>query len=292
METPLLPLQGQYAPFGRVADITEWDHFRRLAPPLSVEECVQVKERLVLHGWPEPLYLWPWRGRKILLTGYEVFPLLRRHGYTFRVIEKPFGEVAQALMFVAKYYLARQHPNPLYSSYLRGLFYHEEKQGPGGDRRSEQAAAVRWMTAEALAEALHTKPRTIRRDAALRTAIDFIAEQGGAAVKALLFGLEMPLRRAGVMALAALPPAHLKQVVAAWVTTGRLPRGWRNGGQKATITLPRDPHRFAEVLLCRCGAKETAAFGQALAAVLAQASPRPGDGRGAEDGWVGVKCGE
>jgi hypothetical protein len=272
METLLLPLDGQSAPFGCAADITEWEHFRQLAPPLTAQERAQLEERLVLHGWPEPLYVWPWQGRKILLTGYEVFPLLRQRCFPFRVLEKLFRGYDQALMFLVKYYLARQHPNALYASYLRGLFYDDEKQAPGGDRRSGQARPAQGKTAEALAGALHTKPWTIRRDGALRTAIDTITDLCGAEVKARLFSPEMPLRRVGVMALAALPPADLKRVVAAWLATGRLPRGWRNGGQKATITLPRDPARFADVLLRRVGPEAAAACWRAVGAAL----DRPG----------------
>jgi hypothetical protein len=123
----------------RAADITLDDEFADLLPPLAPEERAQLESGLFVHGCREPLVVWRCQGRRILLTGYEQFRLLRVYDLPFRVLDKEFATRAEACLFIIKDQLARRNLSPLGVSYLRGLRYQAEKRPHGGDRRSPAA---------------------------------------------------------------------------------------------------------------------------------------------------------
>ena len=68
---------------GNAAAIVMDPVFAGLAPGPNREEMAHLHERLVLEGCREPLIIWPQAAvgsrpaRQVLVTGYDVFPLLR-----------------------------------------------------------------------------------------------------------------------------------------------------------------------------------------------------------------------
>src|SRR5207302_6982260 len=98
-------------------------------------------------GGREPLVVWPYRGLKILVAGYDVYPLVRMHRLPCRVVEKPFADRSQARSFRVKD-LLRRNLSPLWVSYLRGLRCLEQALPAGGDRRSARALSeAAWREA-------------------------------------------------------------------------------------------------------------------------------------------------
>ncbi len=193
---------------GRRGDLSEIvldAEFQALNLPLAPEEEVQIQRTFLVDGCREPLVVWRHRGRLVLLTGYAVFPLLKRHRVPFLVIEKEFAYRDDARLYIVKDLLAHKHLGELAMSYLRGLFYHKEKQPQGGDRKSADAVKG-WegarRTAAALGEMFGVSPRTIERDRALANAVETIAAECGEDIKARLLARGGPLRRAALLEFA------------------------------------------------------------------------------------------
>jgi hypothetical protein len=160
--------------WARAAEIVEDAELKRLVPPPGADEQKRIDERLVLDGPVEPLIVWAFRGRRILLVGYDRIALFKRHGQRFPIIEREFPGREEARLFIIKHCLARPNLTSLEISYLRGLRYNGEKAPHGGDRKTEKAAAElsgRLKSAEALAEIFCVSVATIRRDGALAAAV-------------------------------------------------------------------------------------------------------------------------
>jgi hypothetical protein len=240
--------------------------FANLLPGLLPDEQSQRELTVAQYGCTEPLLVWLRQGRRILLVGYEVLPLLRAHGKPIPVVERAFAGQDDARMFIIKHRLAGGHFSTLAISYLRGLRYHAEKQPHGGDRKSDAVPFPNHRSAEALAELFFVSPATIRRDGAIARAVDIVVENCGADTRPLLLARGAKLSCGDILALAKKPAERQRAVIGALALSGQRPRGWRADGAPASISLPREPRRLAEVLLRRQGR----AFGEAVAEHLAE----------------------
>lgn len=248
--------------------------FAALLPPAAADQAAQQSDLLAAGALPEPLVVWPCAGRLVLLTGYDCLPLLRRRGQPVPVVERPCADRAEAWMYVLRHHLARHYPGPLAASYLRGLRYARLRHPPGGDRRSPAArrGAAPGKTAEALAEVFHVSTKTIRRDGALAAAVESIAGHCGEDARGLLLAREGALSRAGVLALAQLPPAQQQAVLAGWRRQGRPPHGWRQAGSLVWLVFSGDIAALAAAVLRRLGPAQASELHAALGGLLGYAS--------------------
>jgi hypothetical protein len=79
-----------------------------------------------------------------------------------------------------------------------------------------------------------------------------------------------------LLALARLEPDQIKRLVWKWELAGKFPTALRNGGERKTITVPRELTAMAKALVARLGGKEAEALADLLGdAVRAQESPQP-----------------
>ncbi len=261
-----------------VADVFLDPEFQGLLPPPLADEQALLEEALLRDGCREPLLVWRWSDRRILLIGYELIPLLRLHHLAFPVVEHTFGSREAARLFVLKHQVARRGLTPLATSYLRGLCYRAAKHGHGGDRRSAGPRA--WprgpgKTAQALAEVFAVDAATICRDGAVAAAVEELVAHGGADVKPLLLGRQARLTRGQLLALAAEPPHRQRDLLFELRLHGRLPRSWRSQGACPTITLPRDPAALLAALRRR--------LGEAWLAVFCRLAQESLEGRGSDE---------
>jgi hypothetical protein len=272
MSINALSLETQAGRLGKADELLEDAEFRALQPFLSAEEQEQIANGY-LRGDPcEPLIVWPYHGRRILLTGYHLLPLLRRYGRPFREIEETFPDREAARRFLTRYLLARPYLPPLAMSYVRGVHYNQEKQArPGRPRKSAQRPGPYRgrKTAEALAENFGVTPKTIRADGIFATAVDRIAAICGLEIKRLLLSRNARLTRRRILAVARLKPGPLRRRMTDLRTTGKWLRSWSLGGKPAKITVPAEPRPLAQVLLRRWGREKTMAFDQILHEILA-----------------------
>lgn len=201
-------------------------------------------------GGNEPLIVWKWRGQRILLVGYRDFPFLRQSRRTYPVIERDFANREKAKLFIVKHHIARRVLTPLNLSYLRGLYYDEEKTPAGGDRRSADFQQVRTSTKslDAVAEIFSISRWMLKRDSKFAKAVNALAKNGGSGVIPLLLARESKLSRGRIMALAKKLPHEQRQILGPLQVGGRLPRFRRS--ESTTITVPREPEAMVQTL-CR-----------------------------------------
>jgi len=254
---------------GRTATIRLDAEFQELVAPLSAGEGEQKLAEFRLHGCQERLVVWPFEKKQVLLVGYEVFPILKEHRIPFRVVFKRLTNREEARMYFVKEMLGRLGPTSLHASYLRGVWYEEEKEQHGGDRSGATPRLGALRSGAALAERYAVSLATIRRDGELRRAVDELAAEVGAEAKAMILGRGSKLKRAGVLALAKMPAERQKEVIDTWRFQGQLPRGWRYGGPPPTMTVPREPSALVAKLAVRLTPGELATVADLLAKVIA-----------------------
>jgi hypothetical protein len=257
---------------GDAGAITLELRLRDLFPLPDPAEQKLIETRLECEGVREPLVVWRHRRNLVLVTGYEVFPYIKRHRLAFRIIEMDFPVIQDAQFFAVCDRLERWHLTPLHISYLRGLLYEEEKLPHGGDRKSPEARRFLegWgRSARALAERFGVKPGTIRRDGKIRAAVDSIAANCGEDVRPILLGWSSPFKRRAVLDLAGLGPHRQRAVMNHWRFRKVLPRRWREPSAPATITLPRAPKPMATQIHRRLGVTALRAVVDAAQELLA-----------------------
>jgi hypothetical protein len=239
--------------------------FQDLYPQLTADARQALTESLLLKGCREPLVVWPCQGRYILLTGYNVFPLLREKVIPFRVILEPLATREAARGFLIQHLLARNLTSLAWLRYMRGMRYLEEKQAHGGRRPriADDQVPLGRKTATALGQRFGVTASTILRDAAFAMAANRIADICGPDTKSWLLSVESGLSHARIEALAKLDPKGLKNRVFALRLTGKLPRRG-SGGETGTITLPRKRRLFARKLVERVGPEAAGEYAQAV----------------------------
>jgi hypothetical protein len=253
--------------WARPADVTLNPDFAGMLRPPTAEEKAHMEATLLRGSCPETFYVWALGQAKILLTGYRWYPLLKRWKTPFPVVLKEFSAPQEAYQFVVRTLMAEHTLGRLEVSYLRGLRYLAEKLPHGGDRRSAAArqAAGGGLTAEALAEAMGVGVRTLQADGELAHAVNVIVAHCGEVAKTLLLAPGSSLGRKAILRLAGKQPDYQRRMMLAWKINGKPPKELRRTGRKATITLPRDRQRFAQVLVRRVGPKAAMTYARSVA---------------------------
>ena len=119
------------------ADIIFDREFRDLVPPPPPEQQQRIVDRLFEENHREVLTVWCCGPRRILLLGYECFETLRLWRLPFTIEEREFTNREHARQFIVRRRLSQANLSPLEIAYLQGVLYHDERQAPGGDRRSQ-----------------------------------------------------------------------------------------------------------------------------------------------------------
>jgi hypothetical protein len=108
------------------------------------------------------------------------------------------------------------------------------------------------LTAKRIADEYKVGQATILRDAAFSAAVDAIASACGQGAKDVILARDSHITRHMVLLLAKMPADEQQKAIEQLIDGGKLPS--RSGeGNKATISLPREPKALAEKLIDRLG---------------------------------------
>ena len=266
----------------KIAEIALDPEFRDLVPHPAPEESAELAKAIFQDGMGEPLYIWNWKGRLILLIGYQLFPALATYRLTYPIIEKSFASRVEARQFILAYYLRHRMVTRMALSYYRGQRCLPDKLTQGGDRKSEAFRKTYGprMTLAALAEVYQVSRQTLCNDLAFARAVDVVAANGGEGIKRLILSRDTTLTRGRVLALAELEVEEQKRLLRDLAFTGQLPRSLGRSSQP-TITVPRKLGPMARTLLRRLGPKRTKRLGELLGQVLARLRKKQEGGKNA-----------
>jgi len=190
-----------------------------------------LSEALDQDGFPEPLVVWNFHGRKILLIGYRLLIGLRLHNSPYQVIEKHFAHRQQAREFIVRYFTVRGLPTLLALSALRGLFYLDVRQPRGGKTRG-QSIRTSTKSVEATAERLGVSRSTLLEDAKLARAVVALADVHGSSLYGQLLGADAKVSRGQILALAAAPEAEQIAALKHLRMFRRLPRATQDQSRR------------------------------------------------------------
>lgn len=161
--------------------------FQRLLLPLTSEEYAQLERNIIDFGCKSPLQLWD----GILIDGHNRYEICTKHGIKFNTEYLDLIDRKDAHDWIINNQLGRRNVTPEQASYLRGKRFNSEKNGHGGDRKSNHQYDGLIDTADKLADEYNVGRATIERDAKFAKAVDTIAENAGEdARRALVAKLE------------------------------------------------------------------------------------------------------
>ena len=258
-------------PSGEVVEIQIDSEFLEILPhqtPLELEQLDANIERD--RRCLEPLIVW--REQRMLLDGHSRMPILQKYDVAVEIewIDLPDRNAARE--WIINHQLGRRNLTKQQASYLRGLRYNAEKNGHGGDRRSNGSSghSDHLKTADKLADQYAVSPETIRRDGAFARDVDTIARNCGSEARAAILSKEVKIAETEVKELAALDAdkqlaaleqrlAHPKQK-----SSGRP----ANRQQTKSITIPAEPKAGAAALLDKLGTKVAGELHEALGSLL------------------------
>ncbi len=247
--------------------------FKGMMMPLTDHQRDQLEESLRREGCRDALVLW--KGKDILLDGYNRYEICTAFKFPFTVREIELADREAARAWIRQNQLGRRNLTPEGLSYIRGQHYNEEKQAQGGAHTSEgdgtkadqkQTEAGGEKTEDVLAAFYKVAAKTIRNDASFAKALDAIVVNGHEQFKIAVLKREVKITRGQVKKLGKMDATIQEKIVTEIMTSGAWPK--KKVTRKATsITLPRDPKAFAKKLLAR-GADYVQKVQEALAKAL------------------------
>ncbi|MBI1918884.1 MAG: hypothetical protein HYS12_29695 [Planctomycetes bacterium] len=245
--------------------------FRDLLPPPSPGEVADLERQILTEGCRDPLVTWTDAGRPFLIDGYTRLTICRRHRRPYALTTQELPDRKAVVDWMWAHHYGRRNFTPEAQSYARGRFFHAQRLGHGGDRRSGESKGQRVTlkgSAEAVAARFKVTRRTVFRDAAFAAALDRIAAVCGPAVRTKVLCRALLLTRGRAVLLAQKDEAQMRRLVADLLA-----------GKKVTLStvvqttvrlaLPRGkPAEQAEVLIERLGPKAAGRLSDALAGQL------------------------
>ena len=126
-----------------------------------------------------------WEEERTILDGHHRFAICQQYDipYPVHLLSLPDLDAAKAWMLTHQ--LGRRNLTPEQMSYLRGKQYAVEKRQHGGDRKSKgKSFPLHDSTAAQLAEHHKVTDRTIKNDAAFAEALDTLAADVRADIRA------------------------------------------------------------------------------------------------------------
>ena len=146
-----------------------------------------------------------WQEQRILLDGHNRYELCTKHNLPYRTVEISLPNIHAAKVRMIDNQLGRRNLTEGQMSYLRGERYKLEKQGHGGDRKSEEKSSSQndhsIKTAEKLSTQYKVSPKTIQRDASYASDINAIAAVADTQGARIVMETEGKLGRKEVKAL-------------------------------------------------------------------------------------------
>jgi len=158
------------------------EEFKQILPVLGEKELASIEKSILKYGCIEPLKLW----NGILLDGHNRLGVLTKHGLPVKTVSLELESREEAIIWIIDFQITRRNLNPVQLSYYRGLHYHTEKliitNKVGVNQFTEVEEqnvpqAKRPSTADRLGDYYNVSSMTIKRDAQVTNAINFIGEK-------------------------------------------------------------------------------------------------------------------
>jgi hypothetical protein len=246
------------------------DEFRNLVPSPAPETAAALKQALVNEGCTETLIAWAWKGRLILLIGYNVFPTLQYHAIPFPVHVERLQHRGEARLYIIDYFLKYRMLTPLAASYYRGLRCREDILPKGGDRKSVnfRKSVGSRKSAKALAEVYGKNVKTIYEDVRFAVALDALAMIGGDRIKPVILSQNSWGTRGRVIQLAQRSAEEQRRKLKELLFTRKMPDCEPDPDDfwEEKITLPRRSMALlAEKLLGKLELDEAVEFREGFA---------------------------
>lgn len=181
--------------------------FATLLPQSSVEERAALKDQMIAAGrCLEPYEVWEDHPNHWLLvdghTRNELNQDLHLPVKLVRLHARDREEVKRRILLKQ---FGRRNINPLTRAYIRGTLYDAEKcQGQRTDTSGQNVQKL--STGERLADAFKVNEKTIRRDAAFKSALDQLHGKAGNNFRNQVLSGELLLTRVAVEEIAAMNP--------------------------------------------------------------------------------------
>lgn len=148
------------------------DSFKKLIPPLTPDEYVQLEANCLADGIRDPLVVW----QGVLIDGHNRLAIANKHGLDYTVVEKEFEDENGVIDWMCANQLGRRNISNEQREYLIGVRYNTEKKRRGGDRKSKCQNDT-LITKEKLADEYNIAPRTVIRNAQFAEGIDKLTDE-------------------------------------------------------------------------------------------------------------------
>jgi len=144
------------------------EEFKKLIPPLSIEEYKQLERNIIIEGCRDALVVWD----EMILDGHNRYEICTKHNIEYRVHVMEFDTEDEALDWMDKNQLGRRNLTPDQMSMIRGRMYNRMKKAQGSNNQYVQDKSEKGQidtfqnTASILAKQHGVSEHTIRRDGA------------------------------------------------------------------------------------------------------------------------------
>ena len=169
-------------------DLEILPEFEEYIVPLQVDEYAQLEKNILEEGCREPLIVWPYNGKNILVDGHNRYKICNKHEIPFKIHKIDFKSIENAKKWIINNQLGRRNLTPDQMSYYRGLKYESIKKDKGGYTYVESKGQNDPSTAEIVAKEYKVSERTIKRDSQYARGIDFIGKRNPELRKKILNG--------------------------------------------------------------------------------------------------------
>jgi len=153
------------------------EEFKKLIPPLSIEEYKQLERNIIIEGCRDALVVWD----EMILDGHNRYEICTKHNIEYRVHVMEFDTEDEALDWMDKNQLGRRNLTPDQMSMIRGRMYNRMKtkghgQGSAGNFCPQNTATI-------LAKQHGVSPRTIKSDGAAAELLEKHPEQAASIMR-------------------------------------------------------------------------------------------------------------
>jgi len=181
--------------------VTVSKDFESFIVPLNNEEYKQLEANMLEEGCRDPLVVWSFEGKHILMDGHNRYQICEKYDIPFQVIVKNFQVFEEAKVWMLNNQMGRRNLTPDQMSYYRGLKYESLKRQRGGYENVLSKGQKDLSTAERLSQEFKVSEKTIKRDAKFARGLQLIGRNNLKLKMKILSG-EAGVKKSDVQALA------------------------------------------------------------------------------------------
>jgi len=169
--------------------LTVLDEIKKALFPLREEELTALETSVLAEGIRDPLVVWPRDGQLILVDGHYRYQLAQKHNLPFKIVEKHFANLEEALAWVDQNQLARRNLTDEQRRYLLGRIYERRRKAVGRPEKSGQSDQIFvGETAKRIASVSGVGEKTVRRAAVFAKALEAVKQISPEAADRILKG--------------------------------------------------------------------------------------------------------